>query len=53
MTILIDADGCPVVDIAVKIAVKHKIDCISFAILPTFLRKLERKQSPFPKEATA
>jgi len=28
MTILIDADGCPVVDIAVKIAVKHKIDCI-------------------------
>ena len=28
MTILIDADGCPVVDITVKIAAEHKIDCI-------------------------
>ncbi len=28
MTILIDADGCPVVDIAIKAAVRHKIDCI-------------------------
>lgn len=28
MTILIDADGCPVVDITVKIANEHKIDCI-------------------------
>lgn len=28
MTILIDADGCPVVDITVKIATEHKIQCI-------------------------
>ena len=28
MTILIDADGCPVVDITLKIAVEHKIECI-------------------------
>ncbi len=28
MTILIDADGCPVVDIAIKIAGRHKIDCV-------------------------
>ena len=28
MTILIDADGCPVVDITVKIATGHKIDCV-------------------------
>ena len=28
MTILIDADGCPVVDIAIKIAGCHKIDCV-------------------------
>ena len=28
MTILIDADGCPVVDITVKIAAAHGIDCI-------------------------
>ena len=28
MTILIDADGCPVVDIAIRIAVQHKIDCV-------------------------
>jgi len=28
MTILIDADGCPVVDITVKIAAEHKIDCV-------------------------
>lgn len=28
MTILIDADGCPVVDIAVKIAAELKIDCV-------------------------
>lgn len=28
MTVLIDADGCPVVDITVKIAVQHNIDCI-------------------------
>ena len=30
MTILIDADGCPVVDPAVKIAAAHKIDCVIF-----------------------
>jgi len=28
MTILIDADGCPVVDIAVRVAAEHKIDCV-------------------------
>ena len=28
MTILIDADGCPVVDSTVKIAAEHKIDCV-------------------------
>ncbi len=28
MRILIDADGCPVVDIAVKIANKNEIECI-------------------------
>jgi len=28
MTILIDADGCPVVDIAIKIAAERKIDCV-------------------------
>jgi len=28
MTILIDADGCPVVDIAVKMAVARKLDCV-------------------------
>ena len=28
MTILIDADGCPVVDITVKTAVRRKIDCV-------------------------
>ncbi|WP_027399381.1 YaiI/YqxD family protein [Anaerovorax odorimutans] len=28
MKILIDADGCPVVNIAVKIAVENKIECI-------------------------
>ena len=28
MTILIDADGCPVVDIAVKIAKEWHVDCI-------------------------
>ena len=28
MRILIDADGCPVVDIAVQIAARHKIECI-------------------------
>lgn len=28
MRILIDADGCPVVDIAIQIAKKHKIECL-------------------------
>jgi len=28
MTILIDADGCPVVDITVRIAAEHKLDCV-------------------------
>ena len=28
MRVLIDADGCPVVDIAVKEAKQHKIECI-------------------------
>ena len=30
MRILIDADGCPVVDITVKTAVKQKIECFIF-----------------------
>lgn len=28
MKILIDADGCPVTDIAIKAAKKHKIECV-------------------------
>ena len=28
MTILIDADGCPIVERTVKIANQHKIDCV-------------------------
>lgn len=28
MRILIDADGCPVVDIAVRLAIKHRIKCL-------------------------
>jgi len=28
MTILIDADGCPVVDSAVRIAGRHGVDCV-------------------------
>jgi len=28
MTVLIDADGCPVVDIAVRIASENKADCV-------------------------
>jgi len=28
MTILIDADGCPVVDISVKIAKQYNVDCV-------------------------
>jgi len=28
MKILIDADGCPVVDITVKLAKKHKVECL-------------------------
>jgi len=28
MTILIDADGCPVVDITVRIAAEHKLGCV-------------------------
>lgn len=30
MKVLIDADGCPVVDITVRLCQKHKIDCIIF-----------------------
>lgn len=28
MMVLIDADGCPVVDITVRLAKKHKAECI-------------------------
>ena len=28
MTLLIDADGCPVVDIAIKVAKEHNVKCI-------------------------
>lgn len=28
MRVLIDADGCPVVDITIRLAKKHKIECI-------------------------
>lgn len=31
MRILIDADGCPVVDLAVKAAKKHRLECIILA----------------------
>ena len=30
MRVLIDADGCPVVDITIRLAQKHKIECIIF-----------------------
>lgn len=30
MKVLIDADACPVVDIAVKLCVKYKIECLLF-----------------------
>jgi len=53
MTILIDADGCPVVDTTIKIAVERKIDCVILCDISTFLREPEPKQSPFLKEATA
>lgn len=40
MKIYIDADGCPVVDMAVKIAVKHNVPCI---ILCDTSHRIERE----------
>ena len=39
MTILIDADGCPVVDITVKIAVEKNIECIILCDTSHFFEK--------------
>jgi len=39
MTILIDADGCPVVDITVRIAKKNKIECILLCDTSHFFEK--------------
>ena len=39
MTILIDADGCPVVDITVKIATEKNIDCIILCDTSHFFEK--------------
>ena len=39
MKILIDADGCPVVDITVSLADKYNIECLSFFVtLLVFLK---------------
>lgn len=39
MRILIDADGCPVVDIAIKISKKYNIECIIICDTSHFFKK--------------
>ncbi|NLC84657.1 MAG: YaiI/YqxD family protein [Ruminococcaceae bacterium] len=39
MRILIDADGCPVVDTAVKLARKYKLECIIFCDTAHFIEQ--------------
>lgn len=39
MRIIIDADGCPVVDIAAKIAREHKLECIIICDTSHFFEK--------------
>jgi uncharacterized protein YaiI (UPF0178 family) len=43
MTILIDADGCPVVDISVRLAEHAKVDCIIICDTSHFIEKAGAK----------
>ncbi|MBE6903416.1 MAG: YaiI/YqxD family protein [Ruminococcaceae bacterium] len=51
MKILIDADGCPVVDIAVDIAVKNNIECIIICDTSHFFEKKGAKTITVSKGA--
>lgn len=49
ITILIDADGCPVVDIAVRVANQCKIDCVILCDTAHIFEKLGAKTSTVSK----
>jgi len=51
MRILIDADGCPVVDIAVHLAKEHKIECLILCDTSHVFQKPGAKTLTFSKGA--
>jgi len=51
MRILIDADGCPVVDITVKMALKHKVECLILCDTSHVFEKEGAKTLTFSKGA--
>ena len=52
MRILIDGDGCPVVDLTIKIAKEYNVEVLFYGIHLTFLIKMELKQWYFRKAMT-
>lgn len=53
MRILIDADGCPVVDITVLAAKENNIECIILCDTSHVFERKGREPSRFLKERTA
>lgn len=51
MRILIDADGCPVVDIAVRLAQKHHLECLLLCDTAHVFEKTGAKTLTFSKGA--
>jgi len=49
LTILIDADGCPVVEIAIKIAAERKIDCVILCDTSHIFERAGAKTVTVPK----
>jgi uncharacterized protein YaiI (UPF0178 family) len=50
MRVLIDADGCPVVDITIKIAKEYKVDCIILCDTSHVFRREEAKTITVSKD---
>lgn len=51
MRLLIDADGCPVVDITVRLAKKYKVECIILCDTSHYFEKDGAKTITVPKGA--
>lgn len=53
MQILIDADGCPVVDLTISIAREHQLECLIFCDTSMYSKRRAQRRLPFLRGQTA